>query len=43
MPVSQLPAAYAHIPLESRGRVADLGPRVVFIEVTNHCNLLCEK
>ncbi len=42
MPVSQLPAAYAHIPLESRGRVADLGPRVVFIEVTNHCNLLCE-
>ncbi len=42
MPVNQLPASYAHIPLESRRRVADLGPRVVFIEVTNHCNLLCE-
>ncbi len=41
-PASQLPAAYAHIALESRQRVAGPGPRVVFIEVTNHCNLLCE-
>jgi len=41
-PARDLPAAYAYIPLEARGRVAPLGPRVVFIEVTNHCNLLCE-
>jgi len=38
----QLPAAYTYIELQARGPVAALGPRVVFIEVTNHCNLLCE-
>ena len=38
----QLPAAYAFVPPESRGAIASHRPRVVFIEVTNHCNLLCE-
>ncbi len=38
----QLPAAYTYIDLQARGREAPQRPRVVFIEVTNHCNLLCE-
>jgi len=42
LPAAELPAAYTYVPLATRGRVAALGPRVVFIEVTNHCNLLCE-
>jgi MoaA/NifB/PqqE/SkfB family radical SAM enzyme len=37
-----LPAAYTFIPLEARSATAPASPRVVFIEVTNHCNLLCE-
>jgi radical SAM protein with 4Fe4S-binding SPASM domain len=37
-----LPDAYAFIRLEARAAVALHSPRVVFIEVTNHCNLLCE-
>lgn len=37
-----LPPAYAFIPLEARAAQASHAPRVVFIEVTNHCNLLCE-
>lgn len=37
-----LPKAYASIDPASRGPVALNSPRVVFIEVTNHCNLLCE-
>lgn len=37
-----LPAAYRSIDPESRGRIAARQPRNVFIEVTNHCNLLCE-
>ncbi len=37
-----LPAAYAFLPLETRSATAQYPPRVVFIEVTNHCNLLCE-
>ena len=37
-----LPAAYAFIDPQTRGRTAVESPRVVFIEVTNHCNLLCE-
>jgi MoaA/NifB/PqqE/SkfB family radical SAM enzyme len=39
---SALPAAYTYIDLQARGSVARQGPRVIFIEVTNHCNLLCE-
>jgi MoaA/NifB/PqqE/SkfB family radical SAM enzyme len=39
---AQLPAAYAYLDPSTRGRMAALPPRVVFIEVTNHCNLLCE-
>lgn len=38
----QLPTAYTHIALHARQSVAGPGPRVIFIEVTNHCNLLCE-
>jgi len=37
-----LPSAYTFIHLEARSAVATHSPRVVFIEVTNHCNLLCE-
>lgn len=37
-----LPAAYRAIDPSTRGAVATLQPRNVFIEVTNHCNLLCE-
>src|SRR5438270_9808676 len=37
-----LPAAYSYIRLAERGRMAPEPPRVVFVEVTNRCNLLCE-
>ena len=37
-----LPAAYTFVDPQTRGAIADESPRVVFIEVTNHCNLLCE-
>lgn len=37
-----LPRAYTSIDPANRGRTALNSPRVVFIEVTNHCNLLCE-
>ena len=37
-----LPAAYTFIDSAARGRHAAQRPRVIFIEVTNHCNLLCE-
>ena len=37
-----LPAAYRAIDPATRGAVATVAPRNVFIEVTNHCNLLCE-
>jgi hypothetical protein len=37
-----LPAAYHAIDPAARGPIAPLLPRNVFIEVTNHCNLLCE-
>jgi MoaA/NifB/PqqE/SkfB family radical SAM enzyme len=37
-----LPDAYRLPEGSRRGPIADGGPRVVFIEVTNRCNLLCE-
>lgn len=37
-----LPAAYTYIDPQARGATAEQSPRVIFIEVTNHCNLLCE-
>jgi MoaA/NifB/PqqE/SkfB family radical SAM enzyme len=37
-----LPAAYQSVDPTRRGPVAAEKPRNVFIEVTNHCNLLCE-
>lgn len=37
-----LPAAYRSIDPASRGPIASVRPHNVFIEVTNHCNLLCE-
>lgn len=37
-----LPAAYRFIDRNSRGALALEPPHVIFIEVTNHCNLLCE-
>ena len=37
-----LPAAYRSIDPATRGAVASVRPHNVFIEVTNHCNLLCE-
>src|SRR5712691_3031807 len=40
--LSCLPAAYTFVDVAARGRHAAQRPRVVFIEVTNHCNLLCE-
>lgn len=39
---TNLPAAYTFVDPATRGAVAAHSPRVVFIEVTNHCNLLCE-
>ena len=37
-----LPAAYTFIDSTARASHAAYSPRVIFIEVTNHCNLLCE-
>jgi len=37
-----LPAAYRSIDPATRGPIATVHPHNVFIEVTNHCNLLCE-
>ena len=37
-----LPRAYAYVDPTERDRIVGAPPRVVFIEVTNHCNLLCE-
>ncbi len=37
-----LPAAYRGVDSATRGATATTLPRNVFIEVTNHCNLLCE-
>ena len=37
-----LPAAYRAIDPTTRGATATASPRNIFIEVTNHCNLLCE-
>jgi MoaA/NifB/PqqE/SkfB family radical SAM enzyme len=37
-----LPVAYGFINPNERGTLAHHLPRVVFIEVTNHCNLLCQ-
>lgn len=37
-----MPAAYRGIDPAARGATAAAAPRNVFIEVTNHCNLLCE-
>lgn len=39
---SFLPDAYRLAEGSQRGAVAELNPRVVFIEVTNRCNLLCQ-
>lgn len=40
--IQQLPAAYTFVDVNARGAVAKDAPRVIFIEVTNHCNLFCE-
>ena len=37
-----LPAAYRSVDVASRGPIVTARPHNVFIEVTNHCNLLCE-
>jgi wyosine [tRNA(Phe)-imidazoG37] synthetase (radical SAM superfamily) len=37
-----MPAAYTFVDKATRGAQAHQRPRVVFIEVTNNCNLLCE-
>lgn len=37
-----LPPEYSFLDPGKRGAVAAHSPRVVFIEVTNRCNLLCE-
>jgi radical SAM protein with 4Fe4S-binding SPASM domain len=37
-----LPAAYRSVDPATRGPIAAAQPHNVFIEVTNHCNLLCE-
>lgn len=37
-----LPAAYRSVDPASRSPIASMRPRNVFIEITNHCNLLCE-
>ena len=37
-----LPAAYRLPEGESKGSLSPVSPQVVFIEVTNRCNLLCE-
>src|SRR5262249_24530863 len=40
--LQQLPVAYTFIDINTRGEVAAHAPRVIFIEITNHCNLFCE-
>ena len=40
--LAQLPLAYAFVRAATRNEQATDLPRVVFIEVTNHCNLKCE-
>ena len=40
--LASLPAAYTFVDPNARGAITVHLPRVVFIEVTNHCNLLCE-
>ena len=37
-----LPSGYAYLDPIKRHPHVSAPPRVVFIEVTNHCNLLCE-
>ncbi|MCL5994734.1 MAG: radical SAM protein [Chloroflexi bacterium] len=37
-----LPAAYRSVDPSARAPIAPVRPHNVFIEVTNHCNLLCE-
>src|SRR5919109_4453769 len=37
-----LPDAYRLPEGSQRGAIVDISPRVVFIEVTNRCNLLCQ-
>lgn len=37
-----LPAAYRSVDPATRAAFAQIQPHCVFIEVTNHCNLLCE-
>jgi len=37
-----LPAAYRAVDPAARAALAHIQPHCVFIEVTNHCNLLCE-
>ncbi len=37
-----LPAAYRAVDPATRAAIAHVQPHCVFIEVTNHCNLLCE-
>jgi len=37
-----LPAAYRTVDTAARGPTAPAQPRNIFIEVTNHCNLLCQ-
>jgi MoaA/NifB/PqqE/SkfB family radical SAM enzyme len=39
---SFLPDAYRLPEGNGRGAIATLQPRVVFIEITNRCNLLCQ-
>src|ERR671919_1200610 len=39
---SFLPDAYRLPKGSQRGSIAELNPRVIFIEVTNRCNLLCQ-
>ena len=37
-----LPPAYTYVNAETRRAYVEQSPRVVFIEVTNHCNLRCQ-
>ena len=37
-----LPSAYRAVDPATRAAWANVQPHCVFIEVTNHCNLLCE-
>ena len=41
-PGEYLPAAYRLAAGDERGAIEESPPRVVFVEVTNHCNLLCQ-